>query len=351
MRLIFGLLVAASAATYSLAASADCTRPRPAVTIPDGSSATEQGLLDAHQKLREFDRQVGAYQSCLAGEVSQKSVGKDEATRQQLAAAQAAAHNEAADELSALAACLQAQIEAFKTSGGGTENKPAACDAFKGKSPTSGAPPQSGGSSWIKEADGRSTELPGGVWSFSLYRDDSPRACGENNAQACLVRMLYVLNGADQALECTGSISYAGADIAGRPTTEYRALVPEKSSRGIVVSAAERSVNASTFDANCTPRAALPPLDTPATCKYEVVQPVSISDYYPEESRSENEEGPVVVEFTLKGKADHPADVKVAASSLFPRIDAAAVKAVGDMVMSSSCKNSRYRLRLTFKLQ
>ncbi|MET0658615.1 MAG: hypothetical protein ABW110_10730, partial [Steroidobacteraceae bacterium] len=225
MRLIFGLVVAASAVTYALDASADCTRPRPAVTIPDGNSATEQALLEAHQKLREFDRQVGAYQSCLAGETSQKSVGKDEAARRQLAEAQAAAHNEAADELSGLAACLQAQIEAFKTSGGGTENKPADCDAFKGKAPTSSAPPQSDGSSWVKEADGRSTELPGGVWSFSLYRDDTPRACGDKKAQACLVRMLYVLNGADQALECTGNIGYAGTDIAGRPSTEYRALV------------------------------------------------------------------------------------------------------------------------------
>src|SRR5262245_65762282 len=103
MRLIFVFFVAAAAATYSLAASADCTRPRAAVTIPEGRSATEQALLDAHQKLREFDRQVGEYQSCLAGETSQKSVGKDEAARQQLAEAQVAAHNAAADELSGLA--------------------------------------------------------------------------------------------------------------------------------------------------------------------------------------------------------------------------------------------------------
>lgn len=351
MRLTFALLCAASAVTYSVAAMADCTRPHPAIVIPDGSSATEPALLEAHRKLREFDRQVGEYQSCLAGEASQKSVGKDEAMRQQIAEAQVAAHNQAADELRGLAACFQAQIEAFKTTGGGTENKPANCDAFKGQAPTAGPAPQSDGSSWVKEADGRSVDLPSGVWSYSLYRDDTPRACGEKNAQDCFVRMLYVLNGSEQSLECSGSISYEGTDIAGHPTTEYRALVPEKSARGIVISAAERSTNASTFDANCTPRAALAPLDTPPTCKYEVVQPVSISDYYPDASRRDNEEGPVVVEFTLKGKADHPIDAKVVASSLFPNIDAAAIKAVSDMVMSSSCKNSRYRLRLSFKLQ
>ena len=121
--------------------------------------------------------------------------------------------------------------------------------------------------------------------------------------------------------------------------------------RGIVISAAEQSVNATTFDADCTARAALPALDTPAGCKYEVVKPVSIGDYYPEASRAANEEGPVVVEFTLKGAADHPTDVKVAASSLYPNIDAAAVKAVSDMVMSSTCKKAKFRLKLTFKLQ
>jgi TonB family protein len=351
MRSTLTLLLAAVAAVHACAAGAECARPRADFTIPDGNTATEQALTEAHQKLREFDRQVGEYQSCLAGEASQKSVGKDEATRRQIAEAHATAHNEAADELRSLAACFQAQVQAFQTSKGGSENKPADCEAFKGQSPVVNAGPSSSGSNWVKEADGYTTELPGGVWSFTLYRDDMPRPCGDNNAQSCLVRMVYVLNGSDRALECTGSISYEGTDITGKPTTQYRALVPERSSRGIVVSAAERSINASTFDADCTPRAPLPPLDTPATCKYEVVQPVTISDYYPDESRKNNEEGPVVVEFTVKGKAAHPVDVKVVASSLFPKLDEAGVKAVSDMVMSSNCKNSRHRLRMTFQLQ
>lgn len=352
MRLTALLLLAACAVAYALPASADCTRPSRDFTIPEGATASEQQLLAARDELIEFDRRVGEYQSCLAGEASQKSVGKSDSEREQIAQARLTAHNETVDELMMLGVCLQAQFEAFRASGGGNENKPVDCAAYKGQTPVTGAGPQSGGGSdWVTEADGRSVELPGGVWSYSLLRDDTLHACGDKGEAQCYLRMVFVRNGSDQALECKGTITYDGTDILGKPSAERRVLVPEKSMRGIVVSAAEQSVNASTFDADCAARAPLPPLDTPAGCKYEVVKPVSIGDYYPESSRSANEEGPVVVEFTVKGAADHPTDVKVASSSLYPNIDAAAVKAVTDMVMSSTCKKAKYRLKLSFKLQ
>jgi TonB family protein len=85
--------------------------------------------------------------------------------------------------------------------------------------------------------------------------------------------------------------------------------------------------------------------------QYEVVRAVAVGDYYPEKSREAGEEGPVVLEFTLRGKAEHPRDIKVVGSSLFPASDEAAAKALGDMVMSSSCKNAKYRLKLSFRLQ
>jgi TonB family protein len=98
-------------------------------------------------------------------------------------------------------------------------------------------------------------------------------------------------------------------------------------------------------------RPKLPPLETPANCKYEVVKPVSIADYYPEAAQDAGEEGPVVVEFSLSGKAAKPTDIRAVSSSMYPHLDEAAVKAVGDMVMSSSCGKARYRLKLSFQLQ
>jgi TonB family protein len=338
-------------ALLAASAHAECQRPVADVVIPEGATASEQALVAAAQKVRELDAKVAEYQSCLAGEASQKSVGKDETARQQILSEHAALHDAAVEELAMLAVCLQAQVAEFRSSGGGAENKPADCSAFKGQQPKFSGPPRSDDSNWVTEADGYSFELPGGVWSYSLLRDDTPRACGANNDQECFVRMVFVRNGSDQVLECKGMITYAGTDIGGKRSVELRALVPEKSMRGILVSAAERSVSASTFDADCTPRAPLPPLEHGGQCKYEVVKPVPISDYYPEASRTNGEEGPVIVEFGLKNKPGHPTDVKVVASSLYPAIDAAAVRAVSDMIMTGSCKKARYRLQLTFKLQ
>jgi hypothetical protein len=42
--------------------------------------------------------------------------------------------------------------------------------------------------------------------------------------------------------------------------------------------------------------------------------------------------------------------VRAVAGSMYQRLDEAAVKAVGDMVMSSTCGKARYRLKLNFQL-
>ena len=53
----------------------------------------------------------------------------------------------------------------------------------------------------------------------------------------------------------------------------------------------------------------------------------------------------------LSGKAAKPTDIRAVSSSMYPHLDEAAIKAVGDMVMSSSCGKARYRLKLSFQLQ
>ena len=125
----------------------------------------------------------------------------------------------------------------------------------------------------------------------------------------------------------------------------------KKTIRAVVASLAEQGVNAVDVRSGLQERPPLPPLSTEANCKYEVVKPVNISDFYPAEARRLDEQGPVVVEFTVPGKAASPTDVKVVASSLSPRLDQGAVKAVSAMIMSSTCKNQRYRLRLNFQLE
>ena len=337
-----------------VAAFADCTRPRPTFSIPEGGSASEKDLAAANTALTEFGSKVRDYLYCLNGETSQKSVGKEQAAREEIARAYVATYNEAANELKGLAACYNTQREIFKSTGGGTKAKAADCSshiaAAANQAPVGGKPTTT---ELTVEASGRTTEIPGGgSWLYYLARDIRPRRCSpQQAAEDCLYRAVHVRNDSDETLECRGEITYAGTDNKGRQSATSQLLVTSRGTYLLVEGLAKQGVDAETFDAQCKVRPKLPPLDTPANCKYEVVKPVSIADYYPTASQDAGEEGPVVVEFSLSGKAAKPTDIRAVSSSMYPHLDEAAVKAVGDMVMSSSCGKARYRLKLSFQLQ
>ena len=348
------ILMTAALVLHAAASFADCSRPRPAFSIPEGGSASEQDLVAANTALAEFGGKVRDYLNCLNGESSQKAVGKDQAAREEVAKAYVAAHNEAANELRGLAACYKAQREIFTSTKGGSKSKPADCSSYIAAAATQ----NTGGHAPITteltiESSGRTVEVPGGgSWMYYLARDIRPRRCSaQQAAEECLYRAVHVRNDSDETLECKGEISYAGTDSQGRATTTSQLLISGRGTFLLVESLAKQGVDAQTFDAACKVRPKLPALDTPANCKYEVVKPISIADHYPAASQEADEEGPVVVEFTLTGKAARPTDVRAVSSSMYPRLDEAAVKAVGDMVMSSSCGKARYRLKLSFQLQ
>lgn len=353
MRTFVRITLAGLLCVYGTTAFADCARPRPSFTIPEGGSAAEPDFVAANGALADFGSKVRDYLNCLNGEISQKAVGKDAAARDELNKAHVAAYNEAANELRGLAACYKTQREIFKSTGGGSKAKPADCSSYIAAAATQ----VGGGGTPVTteltiEASGHTFEVASGRWLYYLARDIRPRRCTAKEAtEDCLYRAIHVQNESDETLECKGEISYAGTDARGQKTATGQLLIAGRGTYLLVESLAKQGIDAETFDANCTARAKLPALDTPATCKYEVVKPISISDYYPTASRDAGEEGPVIVEFTLSGKAARPTDVRTVASSMYPRLDEAAVKAVGDMVMSSGCGKARFRLKLSFLLQ
>jgi TonB family protein len=347
------ITIASLLVLHGAAAFGECTRPRPTFSIPEGGSASEKDLAAANTALTEFASKVREYLNCLNGETSQKTVGKEQAARDEIAKGFVAAYNEAANELKGLAACYNTQREIFKSTGGGTKPKAADCSSYI----TAAANQAVGGkpvtTELTVEASGSTTEIPGGgSWLYYLARDLRPRRCSaQQTAEECLYRAVHVRNDSDETLECKGEITYVGTDTKGQHTVASQLLVTGRGTYLLVESLAKQGTDAETFDAQCKVRPKLPPLDTPANCKYEVVKPISIADYYPEASRDAGEEGPVVVEFSLSGKAAKPTDVRTVSSSMYPHLDEAAVKAVGDMVMSSSCGKARYRLKLSFQLQ
>jgi TonB family protein len=339
------------AALWAIQATA-CERPKAQVDVPQGETATEADMAQARQQILVLDQQVGDYLRCIKGEVSQQTVGKDEETRKRLLEQYVTNHNAAATELSGLANCYTAQMEKFRTSGGGKARQSADCSSYMTADASSPAP---GGTptptSLVKEADGHSFDLPDGKWSYTLIRDERGRRCGAKLDQECVQRSVWVRNNSSSTLECKAYVAYEGTDADGHLRTESQAVVVEKSLRAVVSSLAARGVAAQTFEAECKPRAPLPSLGTPPECKFEVVKTVDISDYYPAEARRLGEEGPVTLEFTVGNKPGNPRDVKVIESSLSSRLDQGAIQAVSAMVMTSKCRNERHRMRMSFRLE
>jgi len=351
MRILLAGALLAGMASFSATAFADCTRPKATFEIPDGTSVSEQEIKAAQAPLVDYANKVSDYLRCLNGESSQRSIGKDEAAREEIAKQHLAAHQEAADELTGLVECYKAQLQSFKSSGGGKQKRAADCSSFITAAANRTGSSRAATTELVVEASGNTVEVPGGTWLYYLVRDDKPRRCSRQGTEECLYRAIHVRNDSDSELECKGEITYEGTDASGNQSTRSQVLASQRGTYLLVESLAKQGVNAQTFDATCTPRAKLPPLDTPAECKYQVVTPVAISDYYPQPSREKGEEGPVTVEFTLGGKAGHPSNVKAVASSMYPALDQAAVKAVSDMVLSSTCPKARYRLKLSFQLE
>jgi TonB family protein len=327
---------------------ADCVRPQASFDVPDGKTANAEQMAATQKQVVAYADAVTKYVSCLQGELGQKSIGKSDAEKAELNKQYAEAHNEAADQVSGLASCFNEQLDAFKASGGGTQMRAVDCKAHIASAGerASTAP---GAEQMVIESSGHRFDVASGSWLYLLARDQAARPCGANNLQ-CFYRAVIVVNESDETLECKGQITYDGTDLDGKKQTQSQALVTPRSSQLVAGSLAKDDISASLFDAVCNVRAKLPPLDTAANCKYEVVKPVAIGDYYPPASRQAGEQGPVTVEFTVAGKAANPTNVRAVASSLYPALDQAAVKAVSDMVMSSNCPKARYRLKLSFKL-
>ncbi len=333
---------------FAQSALADCVRPQASLAVPDGKTANAEQMAATQKQVVAFADDVAKYVSCLQGELGQKSIGKSEAEKATLTKSYAEAHNEAADQVSGLASCFNEQLDAFKESGGGTQMRTVDCKAhIAGAAERASSAP--GAEQMVVESSGHRFDVASGSWLYLLARDQAARPCGTGNLQ-CFYRAVIVVNESDETLECKGQITYDGTDIEGKKQTQSQALVNPRASQLVAGGLAKDDVSASLFDAVCKARAKLPALETAANCKYEVVKPVAIGDYYPPASRQAGEEGPVTVEFTVTGKAANPTDVRAVASSLYPALDQAAVKAVSDMVMSSNCPKARYRLKLSFKL-
>jgi hypothetical protein len=91
------------------AANAACEYP-PEVSIPDGSTASEEEMRAANQAVKKYMTDVESYLACLDEE--EKKLG--DAVTEEQKAVHTSRHNAAVDALNAVAARYNDQVQIFK---------------------------------------------------------------------------------------------------------------------------------------------------------------------------------------------------------------------------------------------
>lgn len=99
-------------------ANAECVYPKAPSSIPDGTTATEQEMVNGMKLVKEYNNEVTGYLNCLDMEMQARidAAGAEAPADQigQIKAIQAKRHNAAVEELEANAARFNEQVKAYK---------------------------------------------------------------------------------------------------------------------------------------------------------------------------------------------------------------------------------------------
>jgi TonB family protein len=329
-------------------AHAACPAPTPPVSIPSGATATEKEMAQAGRELQAFDAAVGSYRDCLIGEMTQKQIGKPPEEARAIQEETVRAHTELLTKLHWMADCYNAELKTFRATGGGKKATPARCSGYVTQV-TAVAPSPAPSPAASPEFSAPQT-VPNGTWSYRVVRSERPEPCRFHGAPECVGVRLEVENHSNRTLECRAQMELSGNNNEGVPHVEMPGIVLPGKLRPLLTTLLPAATTVTSGTASCTEREPFPPLDVPAECRFQVVRPVKVSDYYPAASRRVREEGTVALQFQLAEKEGKPSHIQVIGSSLFERLDAAAMKAAGDIVFATACPGRDFRLQLTFEL-
>lgn len=330
-------------------ASALCSAPTPPASIPSGASATRGEMTRAQRDLVEFDAAVGTYRECVLGELTQKRIGRSAEEQRALGEEMTRPYMELWTKLHWMTDCFNAELGTFRTTGGGKKATPADCSSYVPRAmEAASAPPPSvpPGTPAFSEPQ----TVPHGVWYYRVVRSEQLKRCRFRGAPSCTEARFEVANRSNRILECRAQAQLSGNNNEGVSHLEMPGVVPPGSTRALLTTLLPGEVAVSSSTATCEEREPLGPLEVPAECHFQIARPVSVSDYYPTLSRRLGEQGPVALHFVLAQKEGKATNIEVIGSSLFERVDAAAVKAVGDIVFTTACPGHDFRMQLLFDL-
>ena len=115
MKALFSLALVASLAAGPIHAA--CTYPKAPDKIPDGQKSTLEEMLATQKLVKQFDTEIGAYQTCLETEHNEALAKEASLTDAQKAERQkmlAQKQNAAADDATTVAARFNEQVRIYR---------------------------------------------------------------------------------------------------------------------------------------------------------------------------------------------------------------------------------------------
>ena len=106
--------------------------PQPAFAIPDGAHASRDEMSAARDNLSDYSAQVAAYASCLDAEQADATPASY-ADAQHLRDKYLDLSSTVLLKLASVVSCFSRQVEAFNTTGGGTDAGPAQCSGAEAR--------------------------------------------------------------------------------------------------------------------------------------------------------------------------------------------------------------------------
>jgi TonB family protein len=194
-------------------------------------------------------------------------------------------------------------------------------------------------------------------WNTELARQVYSLCPGEvivevngRRAEDCARNSLMVRNDSKMAIQCKALLEYAKPDHSGDTHLEVDRVIPAMAEDAVLSSYADASNMPQAYSANCVaiPTGPLAPLGNPPDCRTSFQGP-SPDDFYPPSSRRRDEQGSVVLEFTVTADTV-PAEVRVAASSGFAELDTAALNYAKHLRAQGSCVGTRSRVKVRFTI-
>jgi len=202
---------------------------------------------------------------------------------------------------------------------------------------------------WGPPDRGHYIQRNGVNWNETYDGSGYPVTCkAAEYTDYCLPGSLVVRNENATPIVCHGEIRMPTGNKLGLTGATRDMIIMELTSAVLVKTMASVNIRAESYTSDCKPWQPPPPPAAAAGCAFRP-KDGAIALTHPPGAKERDEAGPVVLHFTLAKESGRPEKIEVAASSLFPELDADAVRTLGATEMTTECPGARFSVVVSYR--